>query len=251
MSSQHLSALEEAWRRDPPAAFVRLAHGYRDAGRIDEADEVLRHGLAACPGHLSARVLRATLLADSGDGQGALRELGDVLAALPRHWSALRLAADLLHRAGDAAGERDALQRMTEMNPEAAWVRVRLASIEPGTRPAMPAPLRAAIGKGDTVPSSARPAAQVGVPLDALTMTPDLGDDPFSNATMADVLAAQGDVEGALVMLAALVRRDPDRQSLRERFAELGGDPLALPGMRETSPSAAGLEAALDKLMED
>ncbi len=69
---------------------------------------------------------------------------------------------------------------------------------------------------------------------------------------MAELLASQGDLDGALNMFAELVAREPGRKSHRERFVELGGAAERLPPEPEAvrSTGAAGLEQALRDLVE-
>ena len=98
--SQHIRALERAWRDAPTRVFVRLAKAYHAAGLVDEARAVLGHGLAETPGHLAGRVLKGRLAAEAGRLDAARRELEEVLARFPGHHGALLVLADLERLAG-------------------------------------------------------------------------------------------------------------------------------------------------------
>ena len=250
--------------------FVRLAEAYRTIGQRDEARAVLDHGLAETPGHLAGRVLRAKLGCEEGRLGEARRDLAEVLARLPEHHLALQTLALVERTAGDPDAERDALEQVRLVVPEPA-VLVRLAELndESGERPRMPPPRRRA------TPAMTRPSASVpgaaweGDPRastlpEAAAIRPSMspmqsppvtvatqGSDPFTNATMAELLASQGDPEGARAMFLALATREPERRSHRERYLELGGAAGALPERDETTEvPAATLERALRDLVE-
>lgn len=269
--SQHLRALERAWRDAPTQVFVRLAEAYHLVGRTDDAWAVLGHGLAGAPGHLAGLVLRARLAAGAGRPEEARRDLNDVLARFSDHHGALLALADLERLDGSSEAERDVLARLREQAPDAA-ILVRLAELDgdpedrprmpparrktaaPMTRPSSPVPedeTGADPTRADTIPSgpAVRPGMFVRTPP-APGGAPD-GPDPFSNATMAELLASQGDLDGALAMFASLVAREPGRRSLRERYVELGGAAGDLSPLPESAASpAAELEQALRDLVE-
>ncbi len=248
----HLAALEEAWRRDPLALFVRLAGAYLDRDRLDDARAVLDHGLAARPGHLAGRVCKARLaLARQHPGE-ARAELDEVLALRDDHWDALRLLAEVARSTGDPGGELEAVDRMLAVLPEDERLAARRAELEAddGERPRMPRrPAADPAGSVQTEPARAA-APQPGLPAVGRRPRP-LVSDPFVNATMAELLAAQGDVEGAQEMLLALVERSPGRQDLRARFVEVGGDAGRLPAPAPPpSPEPTALADALEGLVE-
>ena len=261
---------------------MRLAEGYRRAGMDDEAVAVLAHGLAATPEHLSGRVLQGRLALDRADLAGARRLLEDVLAALPGHYEALLGLAEVERASGAAEAERLILEELRELAPEPA-VLVRLAELDgedarprmpparrptaaPMTRPSAPVPRDGEQDptRADTIPSGppARPGMFVRPPAGSTGTSAGSPDpsvsprrnaqDPFVNATMAELLASQGDLDGALNMFAELVAREPGRKSHRERFVELGGAAERLPPEPEAvrSTGAAGLEQALRDLVE-
>ena len=251
MAQQHLAALEEAWRRDPLALFDRLAGAYVSVDRLDDASAVLQHGLAARPGHLAGRVTRARLaLARERPGE-ARADLDEVLALNTDHWGALELLAHVHHLTGDREGELETVGRMIALLPQDEGLIVRRTQLEndDGERPRMPhRPLQDERAVAQTEP--ARPSGhQPGVPTAGLRPPPSA--DPILNATMAELLAAQGDVEGALAMLRELVERGPERSDLRARFVELGGDGGELPPPAAPTPAEpAALEEALQRLMD-
>jgi tetratricopeptide (TPR) repeat protein len=246
---QHLAALEEAWRRDPLALFVRLADAYLAVERLDDASAVLQHGLAARPGSLSGRVLKARLAMARHRPAAARAELDDVLALRDDHWSALALLVQVHRFTGDRECELLTVERLLRIVPGDAELIARRAALEndDGERPHMPR-------QDATVGAQTEPARavgpQAGLPVEGLR--PTLASDPFVNATMAELLAAQGDVDGALAMLRQLVERCPERQALRARYVELGGDGADLPPPAPpAAPDAALLEDVLQGLVGD
>ena len=229
---------------------------------------MLGHGLAATPGHLAGRVLKGRIAAGTGQLDEARRDLSEVLARFPEHYDALQALAGVERLAGRAEAERDALEQLREVSPE-PWVLARIAELDadPGARPRMPPPRRrtpaamtrpSAVVPGDDEAAEARartipagPAARPGMVVPPVGAPPEGGPDPFSNATMAELLASQGDLDGALAMYRGLLAREPGRRSLRQRFIELGGPPSELPEVvRPEEPEPAALERSLRDLVE-
>ena len=231
---------------------------------------MLNPGLAGTPGHLAARVLKAELSAQDGRVDEARRALIEVLARFPQHHKALQALAGLERQAGRTEAERDVLDQLRRVSPEPG-VLVRLAELDadPDARPRMPPPKRrraapktrpsahppedheADVSRAETIPSgpAVRPGMFVQTP--GVTRPEPGGPDPFTNATMAELLASQGDVEGALAMYRSLIAHEPGRRSHRERFVELGGargDLPDLPGPGEQNPAV--LEQAFRDLIE-
>jgi tetratricopeptide (TPR) repeat protein len=82
-------------------AFAQLAEEYRRAGRFDEAIEACRTGLAHHPGYLSAHVTLGRALIEVGELAQAQEELKHVLAAAPENLAALKGLADIHYRRGE------------------------------------------------------------------------------------------------------------------------------------------------------
>jgi tetratricopeptide (TPR) repeat protein len=98
---QRIEELRRRVQSDPASiAFAQLAEECRRAGRLAEAVEVCRAGLAIHPGYLSARVTLGRALAGLGDVDAAAREFEAVLAGAPGNLSAARGLADIHHRRG-------------------------------------------------------------------------------------------------------------------------------------------------------
>jgi len=104
MDNPRIEDLRRRIQKDPASiAFAQLGEEYRRAGRLREAIETCRSGLARHPGYLSARVTLARALTEVGDPEQAERELKEVLRVAPENLTALRGLADAVQRRGDLA----------------------------------------------------------------------------------------------------------------------------------------------------
>src|SRR5215471_10433342 len=84
-----------AFRKDPESeAFWPLARGRLAAGRLDDAIELLRHGLARHPRHVAARLALARSLLARGQWTDAAAEVLLVTAAEPDRAEAHILLAE-------------------------------------------------------------------------------------------------------------------------------------------------------------
>lgn len=107
---------------DNPAAqadlLVTVAQAYIGRGLLDEVAPAVDAALRARPGHPGASVLRARLLANQRDYDGAFALLDTVLAAQPRHDGALVFRGDLLGAVrGDLDGALAAYRSAIAANP--------------------------------------------------------------------------------------------------------------------------------------
>jgi predicted Zn-dependent protease len=246
--SQSLRALEEAWRRSPESTFVRLAGAYREHGRLDDAVRVVERGLTRRPGHLAGRVLLARVQLDRGEFAAAEAILTALLEAHPDHWEAGWLLVRVRRADGRRDEERDALLDLQRLHPGHHEVYAALARLDADLafRPALPDTERrprvdseAVHGQDDDSTDLSMQAGGTGLGppwkpamgrkqghrLPGRLAPPPRGPepDPFLNATMAELLSAQGDPEGARAMYRELLQREPDKESHRARFIELGG----------------------------
>ena len=100
--SPRVQELRRRIQQDPASlAFAPLAEELRRAGRLDEAVQFCRAGLALHPEYTTARATLGRALIDRGDLDAALVELTAVLAAAPDHLSALKGVAEIHARRGE------------------------------------------------------------------------------------------------------------------------------------------------------
>jgi tetratricopeptide (TPR) repeat protein len=182
-----IDALRKRLQRDPGSiAFAQLAEEYRRAGRVDDAIEVSRAGLARHPGYLSARVTLGRALLEVGDVDGAERELAEVVRVAPENLSAIRGLADVHRKRGERpealeqfksafelAGPDPTIDelmrdlRRDAVAPSASSVHPPqpAAAPVPGDAPASPGPAGAALTLSTTTPGQdALPAEPAGDP---------------------------------------------------------------------------------------
>jgi tetratricopeptide (TPR) repeat protein len=186
---RRIEDLKQRLEQDPRSrAFLQLAEEYRRLGRLDEALGTLRKGLAHQPSYLSARVLAARCLLESGDPEGATAELRQVVLQDPTHALAHKLLVEAHLTAGDRSAARKSLETYNLINggdPELEDLRRR---IEGG---AGEAPVRErAPGRPAETPAPVQPVA-VRVPPAPRQETTDLFGIELSTA--APAVAATGE----------------------------------------------------------
>lgn len=149
-----LEELRRRVREDPASfAFAALAEEYRKAGRLAEAAETCRTGLARHASYHSARVTLARVLLELGEADAAGREFEQVLRAAPQNLFARKGLAEVLRRRGDVPGALAQLRAASTLAPqdpdlrEALWALER--TVEHLGGPVAPAPpTRADRGRG-------------------------------------------------------------------------------------------------------
>jgi hypothetical protein len=180
-ADESIAELERAWRADPDGnAFAALAELYRRAGRLAEAANVVRQGLARVPGSLEGRAVLLLVLADAGQAGEARRLL--------ESWAGTGLEA----AAPAAPAPRDALDAsVSDLEFERAF-----DAAEPD------------LGRMITPDSVAEEAALFADGPEALRSPLESGG-AFATRTMADLLERQGDRRGAARIRAALGDSEP------------------------------------------
>ena len=103
--------LLETWVSDNPGSrqFLRLARAYLEAGRLDQAGEVLARGLTLNPREVAARQLWAQALQAQGRTEAALEQLLLAARELASHAGVYDQLAELL--AGQGRDEEAELAR--------------------------------------------------------------------------------------------------------------------------------------------
>jgi tetratricopeptide (TPR) repeat protein len=113
--------IEELRRRiqkDPASiAFAQLAEEYRRAGRLSEAIETCRAGLAYHPDYLSAHVTLGRALLETGELLAAEEALSRVHAAAPENLAAIKGLADIHHRRGESEAALALYTRAIQLGP--------------------------------------------------------------------------------------------------------------------------------------
>ncbi|KMY67068.1 hypothetical protein AAU61_14120 [Desulfocarbo indianensis] len=89
--------LLEAWVADNPGSrlFLKLAQAYQQAGRLEEAAQVLQRGLVMHPTMVEARQALAEVLKAMGQREKALDQLMAAASELCRHAGVFNGLADL------------------------------------------------------------------------------------------------------------------------------------------------------------
>jgi tetratricopeptide (TPR) repeat protein len=192
ITAERLAELEARVAADPAApCFGALAEVHRRAGRLSEAERVLRDGLMADPSSLEARALLSLVLSDQGRAAEALGELE-------------RIAASLLSAQGIAA-ESGALSD-AELDHAFAEAETDAEQLIDPNRVAAEAILHADTGAGEGLREDGGDGAfQTG--------------QAFVTETMARLLDRQGDARGAARIRAALAAEPPPRRDLRHARA--------------------------------
>ncbi len=113
-----IDELKRRLEQDPASiAFAQLAEALRRSGRIDEAIETCRSGLAHHPSYLSAHVTLGRALIEHGDLDAAQAELGGVLAEAPENLAAIRGLADIHQRRGQQSEALEHYRRALSLAP--------------------------------------------------------------------------------------------------------------------------------------
>jgi tetratricopeptide (TPR) repeat protein len=176
-ADERIAELERAWRANPDGdVFAALAELYRRAGRLAEAANVVREGLAHSPHSLEGRAVLLLVLADAGQAGEARRLLESWAGA------ALDLAGAPAAPAHGAALDADVSDLEFERAFEVA---------EPD------------LGRMITPDSVAEEAALFADGPEALRSPLESGG-AFATRTMAELLERQGDRRGAARIRAAL-----------------------------------------------
>lgn len=191
ITAERLAELEARVAADPGApCFGALAEVHRRAGRLSEAERVLRDGLMAIPTSLEARALLALVLSDQGRPAEAHSELERIA-------STLLSAQDIAARAAASGALSDA-----ELDDAFAEAETDAEQLIDPNRVAAEAILHADSGAGEGLREDGGEGAQgTG--------------QAFVTETMARLLDRQGDARGAARIRAALAAEVPPRRDLR------------------------------------
>ena len=94
--SPRIQELRRRIQQDPASlSFAPLAEELRRAGRVQDAIDTCRAGLAIHPAYVSARATLGRALLDQGALEEALAELTAVLNVAPDHLGALKGVAEI------------------------------------------------------------------------------------------------------------------------------------------------------------
>lgn len=195
---QRRAELEAAIRSDPGGAgFSALAELLRREGRLEEAERVVRNGLAAKPDRKDARTVLALILLDQSRGAEArrvLESLGSELlgvAGLPGGESPREAALAIAYDAGlDTELEEAFEEAETDAEQLITPNRVAEEALE-----------RVDAGAAEGLVDGGQRADALG-PGSA-----------FATASMADLLARQGDASGAERIRASLAPPSPTEEA--------------------------------------
>ena len=210
----------------------------------EEAIAVLRQGVLRHPDHVEASLFLVELLTAVGNAEGIaseIKKLEGLLMSYPGFWAAWSAQLAQSPVTADAALAVKVLSSALQGNPM-SWA----AIIERGIQSLFAAPTEARSSAGEKSVQEARVDAEPSDPLPAYKpeelsaallapgpdpiVLPDFSDEeetdePFSLRTrsMADILAEQGDLKGALEIYRELELSAPDKERgiLRERIEEL------------------------------
>lgn len=175
-------------RREGSAAhgLITRAELLRDAGRLEEARQVLRELFAGQPDHVGGRILLARIHADGGARRLAIGVLEEVLAGEPAQLQATLLLAQLLADEGQ-------------------WREARVLLDQSGT-----------LAPGDPRVAELRASLQQLTTLSKLR-----GADPFDRPSVAERLEQEGRYDSAREVWERLAGDHPDETLLQERLAAL------------------------------
>lgn len=197
--------------------FAPLADLLRQAGRWEDALELVDDGLGRHPDYVSALVIKGRTLLDAGRVEESRRVLGRVLQVDGENIVVLRLLTEDA-RSRRAWGEAiPLLEKLVVLDPD------------------------------DTMWPGALDEAKQFVARDTYS-SPE--DSSFVTMTLVDIYLAQGYRAKALEALGQMAVREPDRRDIQERMAQIKGegpsigeslrDPSSDRGTQTESPTDPG-----------
>ncbi len=234
--------------------FFPLARLLGQTDRHEEAVKVLRNGLEKHPEFIEARLLLIQLLREKGETAACDAELDAVtrtFSAYPGFWQAWSEHGP----SGDAAWALRFLAASFQ-SPDISLRDVLFSGLEFLSTGHGPTEALAPLSESDAAAAAAVPCApelaelaaslqQAGTPAEAETLPtsapgqdePEAEEVTLRTRSMAEVLADQGDVRGALEIYHEILARTPpgaEADALRERIAVLSsGDDAAPPPVSE------------------
>ena len=243
--------------------FFPLAQLLGEGGEADEAIRVLRQGLARHPEYIEARLLLVQLLQKSGDSARCIQELSEItgiFAQYPGFWEAwsehspgdvacaLRFLSVALRSPGLSL--REVFEAgLREMNNAEPARRAAAQGDKPAARMPVGQPAAAVVSEPVAMPAApdAPEPSVMPVPLEEEHDEPSV-----RTRTMAEVLAAQGDIQGAVDIYSEILAdaAGDDADKLRERLADLtarlgsASEPASAPAGRAQPGEAKSAKTA-------
>jgi predicted Zn-dependent protease len=221
---QRIARFRDRLTADPEAkVFAPLADLLRGEGRIEEALVILEEGLTVHPGYISGRVVLGRTLLESGQAARAREVLLGVLKSDAENLVVLRLLVEEATVRGAWSEARPHLEYLSALDPE-RWAKA-LSDLPADT----PVP--------GYFPPAREPDPEVGA-VDPV-------DPSFATMTLVDIYLAQGYRDKARAALERIQAREPDREDVAERLAQLGPESGPLAG--SMFPGALGALPQEDK----
>ena len=135
-----IRTLSAVLARDPGSLqYVDLAEALRRRGKLDEATQVVMHGLGRHAEHADGYDCLARIHADRGELLEARMAWERALAIEPEHGGALKGIGFLFYRQGDTKRAADALEHALAANPD-DWAAQRALEMIRGTDAPVPGP---------------------------------------------------------------------------------------------------------------
>lgn len=151
-----LAALEAELKRDPGSRrFGDLAREYQRLGRLEEAQDLCKKGLARYPNQWQARLLLTQIYVAKGNLPQAREAVDRILMALPDHVAANHLAGDIYYSLEDHPRALRHYQIVELFEPGRPGVGEKIAELTSSASAAVAQP-------AETVMPDAEPAAAPG-----------------------------------------------------------------------------------------
>jgi tetratricopeptide (TPR) repeat protein len=197
--------------------FAPLADLLRQAGRLKDALDLLDDGLGRHPEYIAALVIKGQTLLDAGQVDQARAVLNAALEKDGENIVVLRLLVADAHQRQALPQVLPLLEKLTVLEPD-----------DPRWRQELDEARRLAASAAITE----TPAPE---PLDA----------DFNTMTLVDIYLAQGYREKALEALSQMAAREPQREDILRRIAEIEGQVPAgeQPAPRKTIPGVPAATA--------
>jgi len=180
--------------------FIPIAEEFISTGRVDEAIDLLKEGIAAYPDYLSARVSLGKAFIAKGMINEAILEFEHVVSVSPDNLLAHRKLALLYIKSCESVlsfstKDRETSDILRDLNQ---------------------------------TPASDEPVAPVidftsGWSVASDESRPESLSDEFLTESMGDICIAQGEKTKGMEIFRKILQKDPDNESVRDKLIYLGG----------------------------